>query len=218
MLFRSELVLCGSSNDAMATFGAWDDTVLDLAWEVTDHLSVHRYFDPADQPDDASWLAVPASFERQIRSVIATADAVAARRKSRKRISLAVDEWNVWHVRDNPHSQSPAVPFRHAPAIAEDSYTLADALVVGGLLLVLLRNADRVRIGCLAQLVNVIAPIRTRDGGPAWREAIYHPVRDVFTGARGTVLRTEPEGPRLRTESGEEVPVCDAVTVHDAAG
>ena len=92
-----------------------------------------------------------------------------------------------------------------------------DALVVGGLLLVLLRNADRVRIGCLAQLVNVIAPIRTRDGGPAWREAIYHPVRDVFTGARGTVLRTEPEGPRLRTESGEEVPVCDAVTVHDAA-
>lgn len=212
-----ELVLCGSSNDSMATFGAWDDTVLDLAWEVTDHLSVHRYFDPADQPDIGSWLAVPLGFERQIRGVIATADAVAARRKSRKRVSLAVDEWNVWHVKDNPHSQAPAVPFRHAPAIAEDSYTLADALVVGGLLLVLLRNADRVRIACLAQLVNVIAPIRTTDGGPAWREAIYHPIHDVFTGARGTVLRVEPAGPAYATETEGAVPACDAVAVHDEA-
>lgn len=213
---RIELVLCGSSNDSMATFGAWDDTVLDLAWDVTDHLSVHRYFDPAGYPTVCAWLAAPLSFERQIRSIIATADAVAARRGSRKRISLAVDEWNVWHVASNPHSQRPQTPFRHAPAIAEDRYTLADALMVGGLLLVLLRNADRVRIACLAQLVNVIAPIQTLDGGPAWRQSIFWPVRDVFTGAGGTVLRVEPVGPMYRVDGEGEVATVDAVAVQDA--
>ena len=212
-----ELILCGSSSDSMATFGGWDDTVLDLAWDVTDHLSVHRYFDPATYPDTGAWLAAPLSFERQIRSVIATADAVAARRRSRKRITLAVDEWNVWHMKANPHSQRPEGPFRHAPAIAEDRYTLADALMVGGLLLVLLRNADRVSIACLAQLVNVIAPIGTLTGGPAWRQSIFWPVRDVFTGAHGTVLRVEPDGPTYAVEGEGDVAAVDAVAVHDRA-
>ena len=56
------------------------------------------------------------------------------------------------------------------PAIAEDTHDLTDALVVGGLLISLLRHADRVRIACVAQLVNVIPLIRTIDGGPAWRQ------------------------------------------------
>ena len=52
---------------------AWDDTVLDLAFEVTDHLSVHAYFDEADSPDLDHWLAVPLAFERHIRSAAAIA-------------------------------------------------------------------------------------------------------------------------------------------------
>ena len=42
-----ELVVCGSSHSRMPTFGAWEDTVLDLAWDVADHVSLHTYFDPA---------------------------------------------------------------------------------------------------------------------------------------------------------------------------
>lgn len=148
-----EMVVCGTSIERMRTFGSWDDTVLDLTWDVADYISVHRYVDPADFPEIGAWLAVPLAFERQIRAVAATADAVAARRKSRKRMNLAVDEWNVWHWKANPHDRAPELPFSHAPAIAEDTYTLADALAVGGMLLALLRNADRVRIACLAQLV-----------------------------------------------------------------
>ena len=47
-----ELVVCGSSNSAMPTFGAWEDTVLDLAWDVADHLSLETTTTP---PCSARW-------------------------------------------------------------------------------------------------------------------------------------------------------------------
>ena len=154
----------------MPTFGRWEDTVLDLAWDVADYVSLHTYYDPADYPDLDAYLACSLDLDRMIGTVVATADAVAGRKRSRKRIGLSVDEWNVWHQRDNPHHTDVTGPFKRAPALAEDDHSVADALVVGCLLITLLRHADRVRIGCLAQLVNVIPPMRTLDGGPAWRQ------------------------------------------------
>ena len=212
-----ELVVAGSSGAGMPTFGTWDDTVLDLAFDVADHLSVHAYLDPAASPDLDHWLAAPLAFERQLRAVAAIADGVAARRGSRRRISLAVDEWNVWHLSSGLHLRPPDAPFVRAPALAEHAYDLADALVVGGMALTLLRNADRVRIACLAQLVNAIAPIQTLDGGPAWRQTTFFPIRDAFRAARGRVLRFEPVGPTYTTETEGEVPVMDGVAIHDGA-
>jgi alpha-L-arabinofuranosidase len=119
---------------------------------------------------------------------------VAGRKRSRKRMGISVDEWNVWHQTANPHHSGHDGPFKHAPALAEDEHTVADALVVGCLLITLLRHADRVRIGCLAQLVNVIPPIRTLDGGPAWRQTTFHPFAHAARFGRGTVLRVEFEG------------------------
>ena len=46
---------------------------------------------------------------------------------------------------------------------------------MGSLLITLMQHADRVSMACQAQLVNVIAPITTRPGGPAWRQTIFHP-------------------------------------------
>ena len=106
-------------------------------------------------------------------------------------------------------------PFEHAPPLIEDTYTVTDALVVGCTLITLLRHADRVRMACLAQLVNVIAPIRTLDGGPAWRQTTFFPFRDAARHGRGTVLRVEPEGPTYPTEGDEAVPVLEATAVHD---
>ena len=62
-----------------------------------------------------------------------------------------------------------------APRLLEDDYTVTDAVVVGSLLITLLRHCDRVTAACLAQLVNVIAPIMTEPGGPAWRQTTFHP-------------------------------------------
>ncbi len=48
-----------------------------------------------------------------------------------------------------------------APAQIEDIYNLEDALLVGCMIISMLKRADRVKIGCLAQLVNVNPTIMT---------------------------------------------------------
>jgi alpha-L-arabinofuranosidase len=212
-----ELVVCGSSHSRMPTFGAWEDTVLDLAWEVADHISLHTYYDPARFESTAAFLAASLDLDRMIDTVAATADAVAARKRSRRRVSLSVDEWNVWYQTPTEKFERRGEPFAEAPPLIEDTYTVTDALVVGCVLITLLRHADRVRMACLAQLVNVIAPIRTRDGGPAWRQTTYFPFQHAARYGRGTVLRVEPEGPTYATEGEDGVPVLEATAVHDDA-
>ncbi len=214
-----ELVACGSSSSKMSTFGTWEETVLDLAWEVADHISLHSYHDPAEFESVGDFLACSLDLDRMIVTVAATADAVASRKGSRKRIGLSVDEWNVWHMAEHRgrEDRDPAGPFRRAPALAEDQQDLADALVVGCLLITLLRRADRVRIACLAQLVNVIPAIRTADGGPAWRQTSFYPFADVARFGRGSVLRFEMDGPTYDVSGVGPVQAIEAVAVHDAA-
>jgi alpha-N-arabinofuranosidase len=153
-----------------------------------------------------------------IGTVVATADAVAGRKRSRKRLGLSVDEWNVWHQQANPHDTDVTGPFKLTPSLAEDDQTVADALVVGCLLITLLRHADRVRIGCLAQLVNVIPPIRTLDGGPAWRQSSFFPFMHASRFARGTVLRLEPDAPTYAVDGEGAVSALEATAVLDEAG
>jgi alpha-N-arabinofuranosidase len=153
-----------------------------------------------------------------IGTVIATADAVAGRKRSRKRLGLSVDEWNVWHQTANPHHTDVTGPFKDAPPLAEDDQTVADALVVGCLLITLLRHADRVRIGCLAQLVNVIPPMRTLDGGPAWRQPSFYPFMHASRFGRGKVLRVEPDSPTYEVEGEGAVDAVAATAVLDEAG
>src|SRR6185436_3933323 len=131
-----------------------------------------------------------------------------------KRITLSFDEWNVWNM--SRYGGRGEAPFEHAPELIEDTYTLADAVAVGGYLITLLRNTDRVAVACQAQLVNVIAPIRTERGGPAWRQTIFHPFALTARHAHGEVLRVEPTCPTLDTTAHGEVAVLDAVATHDA--
>jgi alpha-N-arabinofuranosidase len=212
-----ELVVCGSSNSQMPTFGSWEDTVLDLAWDVADHISLHTYYDPARFADVDAFLACSLDLDRMIDTVAATADAVGGRKGSRKRMGLSVDEWNVWYTTPVEAFERRNEPFVHAPPLIEDTYTVADALVVGSLLITLLRHADRVKMACLAQLVNVIAPIRTIDGGPAWRQTTYFPFLHASRYGRGTVLRVEPEAPRYAVDGEGDVSVLEVTAVHDGA-
>jgi alpha-N-arabinofuranosidase len=213
-----ELVVCGSSHSRMPTFGTWEDTVLDLSWDVADHISLHSYYDPDQYPDLDAYLACSYDLGRMIDSVAAISDAVGARRRSRKAIGLSVDEWNVWYQTGNRDFDRWTAPFEHAPGIAQDVHTVADALVVGCLLITMLRRADRVRIACLAQLINTIAPIQSRDGGPAWSQTTYFPFQHASRYGRGNVLRCEPEAPRLAADGEGSVSVLEATAVAQASG
>ena len=124
-----------------------------------------------------------------------------------------MDEWNVWHQRANPHHTDVTGPFKSKPPLAEDDQTMADALVVGCLLITLLRHADRVKVACLAQLVNVIPPMRTLDGGPAWRQPSFFPFMHAARWGRGTVLRIEPDAPAYDVPDEGPVPALEATAV-----
>jgi len=90
-------------------------------------------------------------------------------------------------------------------------------VVVGNLLISMLRHADRLTIGCQAQLANIIAPIRTEPGGPAWRQTIFHPFAHTSRLAHGEVLQVALESPTYPTAKYGDVPVLDATATFDAA-
>jgi alpha-N-arabinofuranosidase len=209
---RIELVACGSSNTTMPTFAAWEATMLTECYEVVDHVSLHNYYDPLGK-SLGDHLASGADLDRAIDAVVATADHVGARLKSRRRLKVAVDEWNVWY--QSRFGGEASLDWAEARPLIEDTYDVADAAVVGSLLITLLRHADRVGIACQAQLVNVIAPIRTEAGGPAWRQTIFYPFAQASALARGDVLRVEPDVARYDTADHGEVPFLDATATHD---
>jgi alpha-L-arabinofuranosidase len=208
-----ELVACGSSNSLMPTFPTWEATVLEEAYELVDYLALHHYFQPLDDDRD-SFLAAGVAMDRFIDATVATCDYARAVGRHKKRINLCFDEWNVWYQREFAGEDNLEVA-QTGPNLIEDTYSVLDAVVVGNLLISLLRHADRVRIACLAQLVNVIAPIRTEPGGPAWRQTSFYPFALTSRYGRGTVLRVEPQSPVHETRALGEVPLVDATAVLD---
>ncbi|MEV0616779.1 alpha-N-arabinofuranosidase [Nonomuraea sp. NPDC050404] len=208
-----ELVACGSSSSGMPTFGAWEATVLEEAYEQVDLISAHAYY-WEDDGDTASFLASSVDMDHFIESVVAAADYVRAAGKHKKRINISFDEWNVWY-QTRTESEPPKDSWPVAPPLLEDRYTLTDAVVVGSLLISLLRHSDRVHAASLAQLVNVIAPIMTEPGGKSWRQTTFFPFADASRHAKGDVLRVSLSSPTYDTARFGDVPVVDAVATRD---
>ncbi|GAA4157450.1 alpha-L-arabinofuranosidase C-terminal domain-containing protein [Gryllotalpicola daejeonensis] len=214
-----EVVAVGSSGRHMPTFGEWEHTVLSHAYDEVDYVSLHAYYQELDG-DVASFLAASNDMDYFIEEVISTVDAVKAKRKSTKNVNLSFDEWNVWYQRgleteDQPHVVEKAGVWREHPRLIEDTYNVTDAVVVGSFLNSLLRHGDRVTIANQAQLVNVIAPIRSEQGGPAWRQTIFWPFARMAELASGQILRTAQTGDRFDSTQYGDAPVVDASTTYD---
>jgi alpha-N-arabinofuranosidase len=213
-----ELVVCGSSNAHMPTFGEWERVVLHHTYDDVDYISCHAYYQPHDG-DTGAFLASAVDMDRFIESVIATADHVGAVRGSSKRMSISFDEWNVWYQTrfEDEDKISGIDNWPVAPRLLEDKYSVLDAVVVGNLLISLLKHADRVRSASLAQLVNVIAPIMTEPGGPAWRQTTFFPFATTSRLAQGQALDVRLESPDYPTSPYGHVPLVDAVATYDAS-
>jgi alpha-N-arabinofuranosidase len=207
-----ELVACGSSNARMSTFGEWEAAVLERAYDHVDYLSLHIYFNN-NQNDTPNFLARSLEMDSFIKTVGSICDYVKAKKRSKKNIYLSFDEWNVWfHSRE---ADKKAEPWTCAPPLLEDIYTMEDALVVGCMLITLLNNADRVKIACLAQLVNVIAPIMTVPGGGAWRQTIFWPFMHASKYGRGKVLRGAVHCGCYDSAEYGAVPYLETAAVYD---
>jgi len=211
-----QLIACGSSGPFMPTYLEWDREVLEQCYDRVDGLSLHRYFDNADSTggNSSKFLAMNLTMDRQIAETVAVCDLVRGHKRSPKKLWLSFDEWNVWYrARSGDavdgHKQE-------APHLLEEPYNLEDALLVGGLVNTLLRNADRVKLACLAQLVNVIAPITTNSDG-LFRQTIYYPYSWALQYARGAALSLLVESPTYDAPGLDQVPYLDVAGALDRA-
>ena len=213
-----EVVACGSSSLDMPTFGTWEYQMLTECYEHVDYVSLHRYYNnhANNTPD---FLARSLDLDEFIHTVVAICDAVGGTKHSRKKLNLSFDEWNVWY---HSLAQDEEIKKRdrwgRALPLLEDVYNFEDALLIGALLITFLRHADRVKIACMAQLVNVIAPIMTRTGGGVWAQTIYWPLYFFSKYGRGTALRPVIKSPAYDCTSYEQVPCVDAAGVQDEEG
>ncbi len=207
-----ELIVCGSSNGRMATFGEWEWEVLNHTYDQVEYLAIHSYYGrDKDESKFRDYLASPDRMSNSITKSIALCDAVAARKQTDKQLMIAFDEWNVVRPGERKEKDEWTVGRR----LAELEYDVADAVVFGGLMATLINHADRVRIGCLAQTVNILAPIMTEPGGPARRQTIYHPFALTSTYGRGTALRVSQQGDKLSTASAGDIECLVAAAVWD---
>lgn len=204
-----ETVACGSSYLDMPTFGEWEYTVLDECYDLVDYMSLHQYYGNATG-DTPEFLANSKGMDEFISGVVSICDAVKAKKHSKKQINLSFDEWNVWY--HSNEADTKLEKWIQAPHQLEDVYNFEDALLVGSMLITLLRHSDRVKMACLAQLVNVIAPIMTSDTG-AWRQTIFYPYMYTSIFGRGTVLNTLTQAPVYDSKTYGDVSYLDSVCV-----
>jgi alpha-L-arabinofuranosidase len=195
-----KLVACGSSGPFMPTYITWDRSVLEQCYDEVDGISLHRYWGNTEETNHESsiYLAMNLAMDRQIEEIVAVCDSVRAQKRSSKQLFLSFDEWNVWY-----RARSGDAVNGHrteAPHLLEEPYNLEDALLVGGLVNSLIRHSDRVKVACLAQLVNVIAPIMTNEDG-IMRNTIYYPYSWALKHAHGAALSLETEGPGYEVAS-----------------
>ena len=206
------LIVCGSSNPFMPTYLQWDREVLEQCYQVVDAISLHRYFNNTTETDGDSrhYLALNLTMDRQIEEVAAVCDMVRGRLRTNKQLHLSFDEWNVWYRTRGGNGQK-----QMAPHLLEEVYNLEDALLVGGCVNTLLRHSDRVRIACLAQLVNVIAPLMTNRKS-VLRQTIYYPYAWALKHCRGKVVNLYVESPTYEVEGMGQVPLLDVAATSDA--
>ncbi len=205
-----ELIACGSSNPGMETFGDWEQTVLEETYDIVDYLSLHSYYGNHNN-DSGAYLACSREMDAFISTVAAICDVVKAKKKSDKTMYLSFDEWNVWF---HSNEQDKKIEkWTIAPPQLEDVYNFEDALVVGCLLITLLKHCDRVKMACLAQLVNVIAPIMTQTGGRAWAQTIFYPFMHASVYGRGVALNTAMECDTYHAGQYGQTPYVESIAV-----
>ena len=220
-----KLVACGSSYEMLPTYLDWDRVMLTGLYEQVDYISTHNYTMNSGQ-GTASFLASYRQLDNHIKNSARAVEFVKAKNHFEKDIKICLDEWNVWNFQDikldslddlaglTTFEMTSAEKWEIAPGILQEKYSLLDALVVGGLGITLLNNVDTVEIACLAQLVNVIAPITTVRGGGVFKQTIYHPFHMLSKYGHGITMKAVVEAPTYSCDFGE-LPIVEPAVVYN---
>lgn len=205
-----QLIVCGSSNDDMASYPDWDRIVLEHTYEHIDYLSMHHYA-ANDDNNTADYLAYGLRLQRHLETIAAVIRYVKARSRATHDVFIAWDEWNVWYRQRQGHGR-----WQQAPPLLEEIYNLEDALVVSQWLNLFLRRCDIIRMANLAQAVNVIAPILVH-GEQLLKQTIFYPLMLYRRYAVGQALDVLVRSPHYAAPRYGLVPLLDASATFDPA-
>ena len=213
-----ELVACGSSNANMPTYPDWEAEVLErVLRQCRLHLAAHvlgqlgrRLPELRRQVRAARPLHPHHRRDHRLRE---GEEALEARRL----YLLRRVERLVPHPQEG-RSDGDGVNWPKAPSLLEDVYNFEDVLLVGCALNTFIRRSDRVKVACIAQLVNVIAPIMTETGGPAWKQTIYYPYYYASLYGRGDALNVAVDVPTYDAKVADDVPYLDVAAVRSTDG
>ncbi|HAX51645.1 alpha-N-arabinofuranosidase [Muricomes intestini] len=221
-----KLVACGSSYEMLPTYMEWDRHMLTELYDYVDYVSTHNYTMNEGQ-GLTDYLASYRQLDRHIKNSAKVIDYVKAKNHFEKDMKICLDEWNVWNFQDikldslddlqtlTTFEMTSAKRWETAPGILEEKYSILDAVVLGGLGISLLNNADTVEIACLAQLVNVIAPITTVRNGGIFTQTIFEPFSMLSKYGRGTTMLARTEAPTYSSVYGELTIVEPAVVYNE---
>ncbi|CAK7213014.1 hypothetical protein SEUCBS140593_001702 [Sporothrix eucalyptigena] len=178
-----KLVLCGQHG-----FNDWDEYVLQQCVGWVDYHSIHLY---SEQKTHEMAVYAPLVAERSIVWTQAMIDRARYATKTDKQVKICFDEWNVWNPQKYPGTDG-----------HEEIYNVSDMLGVAVWLHIFVRHADIVEIACIAQSVNVISPLFTKEGDlfkqttwwPYLLAAQYLCGRSVSTHVQSSVWEGERTG------------------------
>jgi alpha-N-arabinofuranosidase len=205
---KIETIICGSSGRGMNTYLSWDRTILEECWDTADYISVHRY--SRNDRNDAAWfLAEGVEIDRILDDYAGVINYVRGLKKNDKKMYISFDEWNVWYRHRGENGQ-----WKQAPHLLEEEYNLEDAIVCAQYLNSFIRRADLVKMACIAQIVNVIAPIMTRKDG-LLIQSIYHPMELMSKNAKGLSLSPSVDSPTYKAGERGDTPAIDVSASYD---
>ena len=203
-----ETMACVSSSPFLAHYPDWDRIALEECYEAVDYISLHHYHSvPPDLPQ--ALLAGYQAYEDYIRTEIALCDYIKTKCRSKKAMMLALDEYaGMFRPRGEAHlgmngRQGPEMfgvfqPGRQYVRHDPDDWStrrnppegneMLQALSLAGTMLVMLRHADRIKLGCAT---GGLAALCRTDREHAWKGASFYPFTQMIRWAKGTSLRCE---------------------------
>tara|TARA_X000000950_G_scaffold139074_1_gene172574 strand:+ start:1522 stop:3042 length:1521 start_codon:yes stop_codon:yes gene_type:complete len=208
-----ELIIAGSSSEAMKTYPDWEREILENSYESIDYIALHKYWTNYDK-NTTSYLSSSIPLQEYISTVEGTINYIKAKKRSKKQIKISFDEWNPWYHSRDMQTQNfldkNLSEWPKAPPLYEDMYNILDTLLVGTVLNTFINNSHIVKIGCMAQLVNVIPAISTIKGGISWAQGIYYPLYFASLYGRGESLQLKIDCPKYSTDIADDVKYIDA--------
>ena len=213
---NAETVVCGTSTPNNRTYPNWDIEVLKQCYETVDYLSLH-YYHVSPEGDMAAYLSASEAFEDFLMTEIAACDVAQAMVHNPRKMMIAFDEYGASfgkqrevtkgragaidhdsYIEFSAHMQR---PFRvndpeNPPVKEEKNSQILSSLTLMSILMMLVRHADRVKIGCMTSGLFTIG----HDSERVWKQIGYYPYEMMIRHAKGISLLPSTEGPCFDAE------------------